>query len=217
MKFSNASWITRPTLSSTRGMLDWSSGRAPFGTWSSANPSPSSSLGAPALSESGPLGREGAEELGGNWAGLEGATGASDAINDTASLDAVAAACAILNEECDCGLNADVRQYSQQERGEAGVTCRDGQKKKLKIDARSGRNGEGLIPGELQVVEREKTRQGWLILLDAYSGWGVFLITSFVAKQYWNYNVGLYAFTVVVSHVVPCVGMYLPVRYSQIG
>jgi hypothetical protein len=56
MKASNDSWMMRPILSSTLGMLEGSVGRARTGTWSSAKPSPSPSLSAPRLSEGGAAG-----------------------------------------------------------------------------------------------------------------------------------------------------------------
>lgn len=63
-KSSKCFWTRTPSLSSTLGIFCASVGRL-FGIWSSSKPSwPSSSLGAPRLSEGGPRGRPPVEELG---------------------------------------------------------------------------------------------------------------------------------------------------------
>lgn len=67
IKASKCSWTINPMRSSTLGMLDGSCIRELRGTWSSAKPSPSSSLAAPVASDGGPLGLPAAEEEGAGY------------------------------------------------------------------------------------------------------------------------------------------------------
>lgn len=99
MKSSKCFWTKTPSLSSTFGIFCVSAGRL-LGIWSSSKPSlPSSSLGAPLLSEGGPRGRPPSEELDGfPRRCLVVLEGPSD-MGKPASLDAVAAV-AILDNSC---------------------------------------------------------------------------------------------------------------------
>lgn len=99
MKSSKCFWTKTPSLSSTLGMFWVSAGRR-LGIWSSSKPSlPSSSLGAPLLSEGGPRGRPPSEELDGFPRRCLGVLEGPSDMGKPASLDAVAAV-AIFDTNC---------------------------------------------------------------------------------------------------------------------